>query len=134
MSNHTKILLSSEGEASLPKYEGHFVPCKSRYTGSTLEFKDNFKEDTEDTSTSSSDNVSTYVRGRKLVGKPLNFLESCSMILVEESTDAEDQTTMKKVADVSKLINYEREGNESRLEEEMAKFQEFLNLNDIIHS
>lgn len=68
------------------------------------------------------------------MGKPLNFLESCSMILVEESTDAEDQTTMKKVADVSKLINYEREGNESRLEEEMAKFQEFLNLNDIIHS
>ncbi|GAV53484.1 hypothetical protein ZYGR_0AI07680 [Zygosaccharomyces rouxii] len=86
-------------------FQGHLVPCKIRYTNPTSELKDF--------------NDSHSIRGRVVEGKQV----SESALLMEGG---------KPVAQGS-LYNYEREGNLSRLTQEMEKWDDFLRVNNAIH-
>lgn len=133
--NRPEILIEKPLESLPTSYQAHFVPCKVRYSGTTQEFKDQFQLDQEEMqgTRAGKDEYVTYIRGRKIVGKEITALEGCLATLVEETTDPDGNTTWQPVASLSKLVNYEREGNEGRLEEEMGKFQEFVELADLIH-
>lgn len=133
-------LSSSESE-----YAAHFVPCKIRYTGPTEELVDHFhmdpnndqclrKQEIERAHTEEPENLQiTYLRGRKIVGQ--NVFKSgvdCQAYMLEKS--ANDDVTLKCSAKITNLMNYERDGNEERLLEELTKFDEFIKICDIIHS
>lgn len=129
---------------SLPTYAAHLVPCKVRYTGATEEFKDNFRmdlshgESLKKVEPDSQHNTShvTYFRGRKVVGQEILSSSDYDAFLMStsEASDASETKIAKPIAKISSVINYERDGNEDRLREEIDKFNEFIELNDIVHS
>ncbi|SCV00816.1 LAMI_0G07470g1_1 [Lachancea mirantina] len=125
-----------------PEYEVSLVPCKIRFNGSTTEFQAHFMDDQEDLR-KTNDNLVTSIRGRKIIGKKLKFFEDSKIVLADvvESTDDDSSNnaacktkSYQETAVVTQLVNYEREGNESRLEEEMHKFGEYLELVRMIHN
>lgn len=128
----------------LPTYSAHLIPCKVRYTGPTDEFKSNFELDASNDEVSgqsekeSNQDVShvTYLRGRKIIGQELLPTKDYAAFLMSTPSESPEApgTAMKPVARLSSVTNYEREGNEERLQEEMGKFNDFIELNDIVHS
>lgn len=86
-------------------FKGHLVPCKIDFTGSTGELKD-FENNHS-------------IRGRVLEGKQVTD----SALLMEG----------EKPISRGLLYNYEREGNSSRLIQEMDKWDDFLRVNDAVH-
>lgn len=136
-----KIDLTGNQE-SLPTYTAHLVPCKVRYTGPTTEFQDNLLMDSEHhrslkkAEPEQQSNVShvTYIRGRKIAGQEVLGSDQYATFLMNSSTDASGDSHMKPMAKVSNVINYERDGNEDRLQEELEKFNELLELTELIHS
>lgn len=140
-----KIDLSSSESGSKKEYVAHLVPCKIRYTGPSEEFVDNFhmdpnddqclrKQELDGTNTEEPEDLHiTYLRGRKIAGKNvLKSVADCQAYLLENSVN--DTATLKCSAKISELVNYERDGNQERLIEELNKFDEFIKLSDIIHS
>lgn len=136
------IDLSEVSSLPSPGYTAHFVPCKVRYSGPTEEFARNFQLDSDnhqslrknEAETESKTSHVTYLRGRKIIGQEFFTPEEYNAFLMKRSSDASDASTLKPVAKISNLINYERDGNEERLNEELSKFNEFIKLVDIIHS
>lgn len=122
------------------KYTAHYIPCKIRYDGESTEFENNFifDEDEMKERNKNDDHATMYVnylRGRKILGKKV-VIENSRAFLMDGKIDttAADGGSVDVVAEVSSMINYERDGNESRLQDEMARFQEYLQLSDIVHS
>ncbi|EDO19054.1 hypothetical protein Kpol_2000p18 [Vanderwaltozyma polyspora DSM 70294] len=145
------IDLSSSNSAK--EYLGHLVPCKIRYNGPSDEFTDNFNMDNEEMEVLNNDVADeskqvyvNYIRGRKIIGQDVLpiFGEGSKAFLtenvissdatMEEEFDNTESINAKPIATLNKLINYERDGNESRLSSELQKFQEYIELNDIIHN
>ena len=132
----------------MKEYTAHFIPCKVRYTGPTSEFVDNFDHhDKNDQSLAKEDDATDkkvnfevrYLRGRKLIGRPVMESADTQAFLVKRATEDENSSgstsmALQCTAKVRTLINYERDGNDERLLEEMAKFQEHLEIANIIHS
>lgn len=114
------------------EYTMHLVPCKIRVAGPTAELTTNFDEDLEESKTDGS-RVVNYIRGRKLVGKSLSCFQDCDIVLLDQDCEASTGTNFTPSGRVSSIVNYEREGNEQRLQEEMEKFNEFLQLSETIH-
>ncbi|CUS25106.1 LAQU0S27e00232g1_1 [Lachancea quebecensis] len=131
MSANSVLLLSNSSEDT-KLYDMHLVPCKIRATGHTNELANNLEKDTEESADNNS-RVVTYIRGRKVVGKSLACLERFQTILLEPSSDPETSNAYRETARIGTAFNYEREGNESRLQEELSKFEEYLQLTDVIH-
>ncbi|QLG70207.1 hypothetical protein HG535_0A01450 [Zygotorulaspora mrakii] len=138
----------------MTEYTAHFIPCKVRYNGATEEFVDNFHCDNEDDLTlkrKEDDSLNgeklcvRHIRGRKIVGKKFLGSDGYQTFLVKTGTrEGEDGETgqisldttskIEPIAKISSMINYERDGNEERLLEELEKFQQFLDVSDVIHS
>ncbi|CEP64394.1 uncharacterized protein LALA0_S11e03092g [Lachancea lanzarotensis] len=118
----------------LTHYELHLVPCKIGTTGPTEELKNGFQEDTAESNKEQSKTV-TYLRGRKIVGKAVTPQKGDYKIVALTSFGTSDTTTSsyKQTAEISHIYNYEREGNEQRRDDEMDKFQEYLELTDLIN-
>lgn len=112
--------------------EAHLVPCRVRLTGPTEEFEDQIIMDNENTNLAHQNMNVTYVRGRKIIGQPVEFRNS-DYFLVQSSEDNEGNATMKPISKLSQIVNYEREGNEDRLLEEIKRFNELRNLEALIH-
>ncbi|QLQ78797.1 hypothetical protein HG537_0B01450 [Torulaspora globosa] len=133
-----KVDMSGDDE-TLPVYTAHLVPCKVRYSGPTAEFQDNFHMDSEHDKSLRKEveqtDVShvTYIRGRKIVGRQVFGSNEYRAFLMNSSSDASDELTMKPIATVSEVVNYERDGNESRLQEEITRLDELLELIEVIH-
>ncbi|CCK69194.1 ribonuclease H2 subunit C family protein KNAG_0C00800 [Huiozyma naganishii CBS 8797] len=111
-------------------YTVHMVPCKIRYTGPTKELTNNMIiEETNDKYNS------TYITGHKIRGREVDTSQQMLSPYIlkdnpETTTDEKLSTiSSKNASPIQHLINYEREGNESRLVEEMSKLEEFLLLN-----
>lgn len=127
---------------ALPTYKAHLVPCKIRYSGATSEFQDNFVMDNKhrqclaksDADQHCNASQVTYIRGRKIVGREVLNSKDYSAFLMSSSADASDELTMKPIAQVTHIVNYERDGNEERLDEELTKFNELLEVSEVIHS
>lgn len=135
-----KLDLNGDHEA-LPAYTAHLVPCKVRYSGPTVEFQDNFHMDSEHDRSLKKDEAEqcavshvTYVRGRKIVGRQVFGSGEYTAFLMNRSPDASGELTMKQIARVSGIVNYERDGNESRLQEEIGRLEELLELSEVVHS
>ncbi|CCE64755.1 hypothetical protein TPHA_0I02540 [Tetrapisispora phaffii CBS 4417] len=143
-----KIQFNSNINIENRGYTAHNVPCKIRYSGPSDEFEDNFIFDEDNTN----DMYVNYLRGCKIVGQEINSVfdkeVNCylmdvtgDMDISESHNDKNGDSDNKKlesislvpVAKILKVINYERDGNESRLVEEMGKFEESLELNELIH-
>lgn len=87
------------------QFQGHLVPCKIRYTGQTQELT-RFDQD-------------HCIRGRVLEGQKV-----ADTAVLMQGEKAVARGTLK---------NYEREGNQDRLHNEMDKWNDFLRLNNAIH-
>lgn len=131
MSANSVLLIDGTSESS-KQYDMHLVPCRIRTTGHTNELANNFKKDAEESAEDNSQ-VVTYIRGRKIIGKPLTYLDRFQTVLLEPVQDPETPNTYKETARIGMVFNYEREGNEARLQEEISKFEEHLQLADVIH-
>lgn len=116
----------------LKNYELHMVPCKVRYDGPTEEFVNQLKTDAVHTNASHDDKAVTYLRGRKLIGDIINIGDRVAY-LVQSKEDTSGQISIITTSAVSRIINYEREGNEERLEEELKRFEELHQVNSILH-
>ncbi|SCU99449.1 LAME_0G03224g1_1 [Lachancea meyersii CBS 8951] len=133
MTVETFVLDNRSKSGSSAAYELHLVPCKIGITGSTTELSNNFAKDAKESSSSENKAV-TYIRGRKIVGKtvePLN--DTHKIVVVEQLAQSDSSKEYQQAGEISQIYNYEREGNEHRLHEEMQKFQEFLELAELIH-
>lgn len=113
-------------------YDLHLVPCKIYYTGPNCEFTKQFIID-QDKKVGQDDNFTSYIRGRKIIGKEL-VLSDLNYFLVDEVIEeSRSHLMLNPLAKIDKIVNYERNGNEARLDIEMEKFYEFLELNKCIH-
>ncbi|SCV03281.1 LANO_0G03202g1_1 [Lachancea nothofagi CBS 11611] len=127
------IVSQDKRHAGLKKcYELHLVPCKIGVTGPTKQLEEHFQVDAEE-SHEEELKVVTYIRGRKIIGKPVPLLDDHELVALEPQTSLNGERELKVLAKVSNIYNYEREGNEKRLQEEMLKFEEFLQLAELIH-
>nr|CCA89258.1 ribonuclease H2 subunit [Kluyveromyces marxianus]CCA89270.1 ribonuclease H2 subunit [Kluyveromyces marxianus] len=114
-------------------YTAHLVPCKVRQTGPTTEFNDQFILDEELIEPTQQGKSVTYIRGRKIVGDELRF-EDSSCFVVKTSQDGLGNNLVEPVFNVAKIVNYEREGNEERLINELTNFEELRHLESLIHT
>lgn len=129
-------------ESRLPTYTAHLVPCKVRYTGPTEEFRDNFHVDpSHDESLQKAESGAkqgashvSYLRGRKISGRDILPTKDHAAFLMSNSSDASEAPAYTPVAKLSSVINYERDGNEERLQEEVSKFNELVEFLDLVHS
>ncbi|QLL31284.1 hypothetical protein HG536_0B01460 [Torulaspora globosa] len=136
-----KVDLTGDHDA-LPTYTAHLVPCKVRYSGPTAEFQDNLHMDSEHHRSLKKPEAEqqcdvshvTYIRGRKIVGRQVFGSAEYTAFLMNSSSDASGDLTMKPIARVSEIVNYERDGNEGRLHEEVGRLEELLELSDMVHS
>ncbi|CCF59052.1 hypothetical protein KAFR_0G00190 [Kazachstania africana CBS 2517] len=128
-----EIVLESTGENANKSI--HLIPARVKYTGPTTEFEDNFKNDPNE-----SESHVRYLRGKKLLGT--DILSSIpgrkGYIIEKKNGKADEGQEQEKEAYITSgpltsVINYEREGNEKRSEDEVSKFQEYISLIDIIH-
>lgn len=116
-----------------PQYTLHYIPAKINYNGPTAEFTNNFEEDPELSKT----NHITYFRGRKLVGQNINKQETLVPYIQQQNLEDDSKDECIKTKDlinIREIYNYEREGNDSRLNIELSKYNEFVDICNIIHS
>lgn len=111
----------------------HFVPCKTDKNTKTTEFKDLL------TNKELNDKyLSIYIQGRKFLGKEIPN-DTFQPYLISTNSITEDDQNQKQIIETNKLkklnkvINYEREDNEERLEQEHDKLLEYISLTNIIH-
>ncbi|SCU96898.1 LADA_0H03334g1_1 [Lachancea dasiensis] len=132
MSVDTIFLDKSKTNGSFTHYDVHLVPCKIKVTESTKELDSGFDQDLEE-SNSNEAKVVRYIRGRKVVGCLAPFQQDSTILAVSSLLSHDGQKEFEQIAYVDHIYNYEREGNEPRLREEMEKFAEYINLAELIH-
>ncbi|SCU95942.1 LAFA_0G03312g1_1 [Lachancea sp. 'fantastica'] len=133
--NYSTIDLDSGlQDRPIAEYELHLVPCKIGTTGPTKEMASGFRRDADEPKQESEGSV-TYLRGRKIIGKAVFPQKDRYTVVALEPCETTNNTSLdhKKAAEISHIYNYEREGNEQRMHEEMDKFHEYLELSDLIH-
>lgn len=74
----------------------------------------------------------SYIRGRKVIGESVIFKDSVSYI-TSSHEDEEGNLLIEPSHKVNDIFDYEREGNEDRLSEELSKFKELRELEALIH-
>ncbi|CCH58381.1 hypothetical protein TBLA_0A05880 [Henningerozyma blattae CBS 6284] len=120
-----------------PTEIAHLVPCIIHFNGQSDEIKTNLKFDQEEEKNHTNKFV-TYFRGRKLIGqdvlKLLNENNKVKAFVMEDTTNIQNNKQFHVVSTLDKVINYEREGNEDRLDMEMSKLREFIDVTNLIHS
>ncbi|CDO92802.1 unnamed protein product [Kluyveromyces dobzhanskii CBS 2104] len=114
------------------RHQVHLVPCKVRYTGPTNEFEDQFIMDENTNDLSHENKHVSYIRGRKVIGESVIFKDSVSYI-TSSHEDEEGNLLIEPSHKVNDIFDYEREGNEDRLSEELSKFKELRELEALIH-
>lgn len=117
-----------------PSHTLHFIPAKINKDSITSEFKDALIDETP-----AGEYNTVYLRGKQLKGKAVKveILQPCIIQSTEPNEENDSNTTIINNANILKLnsiINYEREGNEERLINEHNKFNEFMNITNLIHS
>lgn len=130
------------------KEVAHLVPCIIHYSGKVtdvpvsegLQFdKEEMDKLNENSNTEIDDQQKenkkyvTYLRGRKIIGYDLlPLMKNCNAYLMEEKETIQG-SNFENIAQFDKIINYEREGNDIKLNDEHERFKEFLALNNTIH-
>ncbi|CAL9731628.1 hypothetical protein MOUN0_M01772 [Monosporozyma unispora] len=111
----------------------HFIPAKINSDCSTTELANELFNETPE-----EDYTTIYLRGRKLKGKPV-LVESLIPCLIQK-TEIEEQNDSNStiinnddILTLTSIINYEREGNEERLDKEHERFHEFMDITNLIH-
>ncbi|KAH3899759.1 uncharacterized protein SCDLUD_004047 [Saccharomycodes ludwigii] len=139
--NETVVLEKAKLATSQEAFSVHLVPCLIDYNGPTQELPGNFdKEVVKDGEIAYE---ARYLRGHKIIGKKVqmkwNFqpflIDICQVSGEDEDlgSDTAQCQNIKILGQCREIVNYEREGNESRLNEEMTKFEEYLELmNNVI--
>ena len=74
----------------------------------------------------------TYIRGRKVIGEQVVFDDRTTYIMSTREDDS-GNLLIEPTYKVTEIFNYEREGNEERLTDEISKFIECRELDSLIH-
>lgn len=112
--------------------QAHLVPCKIRYTGQTDELEEQFIMDKQVISPLHENRNVTYIRGRKVIGEQVVFHDRTTYIMSTREDDS-GNLLIEPTYKVTEIFNYEREGNEERLTDEISKFIECRELDSLIH-
>lgn len=119
------------------QYIAHLVPTRVQIDSKTSEFKTALNNETPN-----SEITTTYIRGKQIKGKSVHVETLTPYIISQGRTKNEldeqenNNTETLVISDlipIQQIINYEREGNEERLQMELSKFNEYLDLTNTIN-
>ncbi|CCD22226.1 uncharacterized protein NDAI_0A00680 [Naumovozyma dairenensis CBS 421] len=123
----------------------NFVPIKIHMNDKTKEFSNNFIVTNTPIQLGNNkqwNRLETFLRGAKLIGTDISLHDNETLILSQR--EIQDNDSLSTTCDpkqiyvvdstIDKMLNFEREGNEQRIEEELNKFYEYIQLNNLLHN